>query len=283
MKASNKGKPLVVQFSVKHEEHQYAFCGGGYLKLLPDKLKQATFGGDDEYNIMFGPDLCGYDVSHIHLIFNHKGENLLKHDKISLEYADKNEFTHLYTAIIQPTGEYEVLFDNESKSTGKLIDDWAFPKEKIDDPDDKKPEDWDDEDDGEWEAPLIDNPDFKGEWEPKMIENPAYKGEWSPKQIDNPKYEAGVQLANYESMYVGFELWTVNNGTIFDNILVTDDADYAKKQGEELWKPTKEGEADKKAAWDKENKPETPEEEEDMDDMDEEDEDLDEEPEKDEL
>ena len=317
-KASNKGKPLVVQFSVKHEEHQYAFCGGGYLKLLPDKLKQATFGGDDEYNIMFGPDLCGYDVSHIHLIFNHKGENLLKDDKISLEYADKNEFTHLYTAIIQPTGEYEVLFDNESKSTGKLIDDWAFPKEKIDDPDDKKPadwvdekmiadpadkkpegyddipaqipdpdatkpEDWDDEDDGEWEAPLIDNPDFKGEWEPKMIENPAYKGEWSPKQIDNPKYEAGVQLANYESMYVGFELWTVNNGTIFDNILVTDDADYAKKQGEELWKPTKEGEADKKAAWDKENKPETPEEDEDMDDMDEEDEDLDEEPEKDEL
>merc|ERR1711908_66226 len=119
------------------------------------------------------------------------------------------------------------------------------------------------------EAPLIDNPDFKGEWEPKMIENPAY--------------EAGVQLANYESMYVGFELWTVNNGTIFDNILVTDDADYAKQQGVELWKPTKEGEADKKAAWDKENKPETPEEDEDMDDMDEEDEDLDEEPEKDEL
>merc|ERR1719446_532005 len=280
MKASNKGKPLVVQFSVKHEEHQYAFCGGGYLKLLPDKLKQATFGGDDEYNIMFGPDLCGYDVSHIHLIFNHKGENLLKDDKISLEYADKNEFTHLYTAIIQPTGEYEVLFDNESKSKGKLIDEWAFPKEKIADPDATKPEDWDDEDDGEWEAPLIDNPDFKGEWEPKMIENPAYKGEWSPKQIDNPKYEAGVQLANYESMYVGFELWTVNNGTIFDNILVTDDADYAKKQGEELWKPTKEGETDKKAAWDKENKPETPEEDEDMD---EEDEDLDEEPEKDEL
>merc|ERR1712070_1231172 len=265
-KASNKGKPLVVQFSVKHEEHQYAFCGGGYLKLLPDKLKQATFGGDDEYNIMFGPDLCGYDVSHIHLIFNHKGENLLKDDKISLEYADKNEFTHLYTAIIQPTGEYEVLFDNESKSKGKLIDEWAFPKEKIDDPDDKKPADWVDE---------------------KMIADPADKKPEGyddiPAQIPDPKYEAGVQLANYETMYVGFELWTVNNGTIFDNILVTDDADYAKKQGEELWKPTKEGETDKKAAWDKENKPETPEEDEDMDDMDEEDEDLDEEPEKDEL
>merc|ERR1712070_305681 len=148
-------------------------------------------------------------------------------------------------------------FDNESKSTGKLIDEWAFPKEKIDDPDDKKPadwvdekmiadpadkkpegyddipaqipdpdatkpEDWDDEDDGEWVAPKIANPD--------------YKGEWSPKQIANKDYEEGVQLAAYESAYVGFELWIVNNGTIFDNILVTDSLDYAKEQAEKLWR-----------------------------------------------
>ena len=34
--------------------------------------------------------VCGsYDVSHIHAIFNHKGENLLKTDKINLEYSDK--------------------------------------------------------------------------------------------------------------------------------------------------------------------------------------------------
>ena len=29
------------------------------------------------------------------------------------------------------------------------------------DPDATKPEDWDDEMDGEWEPPMIDNPDFK--------------------------------------------------------------------------------------------------------------------------
>jgi calreticulin len=29
-------------------------------------------------------------------------------------------------------------------------------------------EDWDDEDDGEWEAPTIPNPEYKGEWKPKM-------------------------------------------------------------------------------------------------------------------
>jgi len=312
--STSKGKPLVVQFSAKVENHQYAFCGGGYIKLMPDGLKQETFNGDDEYHIMFGPDLCGYDVSHVHAIFSHKGENLLKTDKINLEYSDKNEFTHLYTLVVQPDGDYEVFFDQESKAKGKIVEDWGFPKPMIDDPEDSKPsawvdekeiddpkakkpdgyddipaqipdpdatkpEDWDDEDDGEWEPPLIDNPEFKGEWIAPKIENPAYKGEWAPKQIKNKDYEEGVQLAAYDSAYVGFELWVVNNGTIFDNILVTDDLEYAKKQGEKLWKPTKEGEKEKKEAWDKENKPA----DEPLPEDDEEGGDEGEEPEKDEL
>merc|ERR1712216_937553 len=272
-----KKKDLVLQFSAKIENHQYAFCGGGYIKLLPDGLKQDTFGGDDDYHIMFGPDLCGYDISHIHTIFDHKGTNLLKSDKINLEYSDKNEFTHLYTLVVEPDGTYEVLFDLESKAKGNLVDDWDFPKPTIDDPKDEKPsdwvdeteiddpedkkpdgyddipaqiadpdatkpEDWDDEDDGEWEPPLIDNPDFKGEWVAKKIENPEYKGEWSPKQIKNKDFEAGVQLAAFDAKYIGYELWIVNNGTIFDNILVTDDIEYAKAQGEKLWRPTSKGE-----------------------------------------
>jgi len=311
--ATSKGKTLVVQFSAKIENHQYAYCGGGYMKLLPAGTKAATFGGDDEYHIMFGPDLCGYDVSHIHAIFNHKGENLLKTDKISLEYSDKNEFTHLYTLVVNPDGTYEVLFDLESKAKGKIVEDWPFPKPTIDDPDDKKPsdwvdeteiddpaakkpdgyddipaqipdpdatkpEDWDDEDDGEWEPPVIDNPDFKGEWVAPKITNPDYKGEWNPKQIKNKDYEEGVQLAAYDSSMVGFELWIVNNGTIFDNILVTDDLEYAKAQGEKLWRPTSKGEKEKKEAWDKLNKPEedaTPDDEGEGDEG--------EEPEKDEL
>jgi len=288
--STSKGKTLVVQFSAKIENHQYAYCGGGYIKLMPAGLKQETFGGDDEYHIMFGPDLCGYDVSHVHAIFSHKGENLLKTDKINLEYSDKNEYTHLYTLVWNPDGTYEVFFDLESKAKGKIVEDWGFPKPMIDDPSDKKPgdwvdekeiddpeakkpdgyddipaqipdpdatkpEDWDDEDDGEWEPPLIDNPEFKGEWIAPKVTNPAYLGEWSPKQVANKDYEEGVQLAAYDSAFIGFELWIVNNGTIFDNILVTDDLEYAKAQGEKLWRPTSKGEKEKKEAWDKENKP----------------------------
>jgi len=76
---------------------------------------------------MFGPDLCGYDVSHVHAIFNHKGTNLLKTEKVSLEYSDKNEFTHLYTLHVKPDGTYEIFFDQVSKASGKLVDAWDFP------------------------------------------------------------------------------------------------------------------------------------------------------------
>merc|ERR1712188_104310 len=92
---------------------------------------------------------------------------------------------------------------------------------EIDDPEDKKPDGYDD----------------------------------IPAQIPDTDYEEGVQLAAYDSSMVGFELWIVNNGTIFDNILVTDDIEYAKEQGKKLWEPTSKGEKEKKEAWDKENKP----------------------------
>ena len=117
----------------------------------------------------------------------------------------------------------------------------------------------------------------------KKIENPAYVGEWNPKQIANKDYEEGVQLAAYDSMYIGYELWIVNNGTIFDNILVTDDIEYAKAQGEKLWRPTSKGEKEAKEAWDKENKPADELGDDDEGEGDDEDGEGDEEEEKDEL
>lgn len=38
--------------------------------------------------------------------------------------------------------------------------DWEKP-ENIPDPDAKKPDDWDDEMDGEWEPPMVTNPEYK--------------------------------------------------------------------------------------------------------------------------
>merc|ERR1719356_1531839 len=127
----------------------------------------------------------------------------------------------------------------------KKPDDWVEEK-RIVDSEAKKPDDWDDEEDGEWEAPMKDNPAFKGEWSAKRISNPAYKGFWEAKKISNPEYEDDNSVYKYDDFgFIGFDLWQVKGGTIFDNVIITDDkaeADaFAKK-----WKDLSEVETSKK-------------------------------------
>merc|ERR1711973_353070 len=140
-----------------------------------------------------------------------------------------------------------------------------------------KPEDWDDEMDGEWEAPMIDNPEYKGEWKPRQIDNPAYKGKWVHPEIDNPEYDAEEEasLGVYDDFgAIGLDLWQVKSGTIFDNFLITDDPEHAKKVGEETFGVTKDAEERKKA--EEEAKNAEPEEDEDDEDEDDDDEELEE-------
>ena len=54
---SNKEKPLVLQFTVKHEQN--IDCGGGYAKLFDCSLQQDDMHGDSPYLIMFG-ETCEY-------------------------------------------------------------------------------------------------------------------------------------------------------------------------------------------------------------------------------
>jgi len=281
---SNADKTLVVQFSVKHE--QDIDCGGGYLKL--GAYEPEKFEGSSKYNIMFGPDICGSSTKKTHVIFNYKEKNLDKKKEVR---AESDTLSHLYTLIVKPDNTYEVQIDMNKVDSGSLTDGWDFlepkqirdPEEKkpadwvdeaeIDDPEDKKPEghddipakiadpkakkpdDWDDESDGAWEAPQIDNPEYKGAWKAKRIKNPAYKGVWEAKLIDNPKYVADDTLYKYDSFStVGIDIWQVKSGTIFDNILVTDDVDYAKAHGEKTWKAQKDGEKAMKEKADEEKR-----------------------------
>jgi len=275
---SSKDKDLVIQYSVKHE--QDLDCGGAYIKLLPGKVDQAKFGGDTPYSVMFGPDICGSSNKKTHVILhsNKKDENLLIKKEVNTETDD---LTHLYTLVIKPDNTFDVLIDNKSVRSGKLDEafdfleqkeikdpdaskpeDWV-DKAKIPDPEDKKPdgyddipaeipdpdaskpEDWDDEDDGEWEAPMIDNPDYKGPWKPKMIDNPDYKGKWKHPMIPNPDYaydEEMYQVCKDGCTHVGFELWQVKTGTLFDDIIITDSLEEAQKFAEETFFKKKEAE-----------------------------------------
>merc|ERR1739845_185443 len=57
-----------------------------------------------------------------------------------------------------------------------------------------------------------------------MISNPEYKGVWGAKKIANPEYVDDDTVYKYEDFgFIGFDLWQVKGGTIFDNIIITDD------------------------------------------------------------
>jgi len=272
---SNKGKDLVIQFSVKHE--QGIDCGGGYLKIGP-KTELTEFHGETQYNLMFGPDICG-STKRTHLILNYKGKNHLR--RVDLK-TESDEATHLYTLVIKPDQTYDVLIDQKSIGSGNLLEDFDFlpPKEiedpnvskpsdwvenaYIDDPEDKKPagwddvpqfvpdetaqkpEDWDDEEDGEWEAPTVPNPEYKGEWKPKQIPNPEYKGPWVHPKIANPEFQEDNEIYAFENFgFVGIDIWQVKAGSIFDNILITDSLAEANAHAAKTFTLLKESEASK--------------------------------------
>lgn len=93
--------------------------------------------------------------------------------------------------------------------------------------------------DGEWEAPLIDNPEYKGPWTAKKIKNPAYKGQWVHPMIPNPEYKVDNNVGNFVSGAIGFDLWQVKSGTIFDNIIVTDSPEEALEFGKKTYQELK--------------------------------------------
>ncbi|PHT28485.1 Calreticulin [Capsicum baccatum] len=111
----------------------------------------------------------------------------------------------------------------------------SIPRE-IPDPKAKKPDHWDEEEDGIWRPPKVPNPAYKGPWKRKKVKNPNYKGKWKTPWIDNPEFEDDPDLYVLRpTKYVGIEIWQVKAGSVFDNILICDDPDYAKKVIEEVF------------------------------------------------
>jgi len=285
---SNRDQDLVIQLSVKNE--QGIDCGGQYVKVgsTPDLEKLENMKDDTKYAIMFGPDICGGNRK-VHFIFNYNGKNL---DWKKTVQPATDKLTHVYTAIVHPDNTYKMLIDGEVKESGSLEEDWDFlPPKRIEDPDEKKPEDWvdeakmvdpedakpedwddepklipdaeatqpedwDEEEDGEWEAPQVPNPKYKGEWTPRMIDNPNYKGVWKAQMIDNPDYTEDKTLYEYEKLnWVAIEIWMVKSGTIFDNIMVTDSVEEAAQAREQI-KKAQEDEKDEHDAAEKQKKEE---------------------------
>jgi len=219
-------KPIVIQYEVAFQSGQD--CGGGYIKLLSQQadLDPRMVTDKTPYTIMFGPDKCGSD-SKFHFIFRHKhpksGEVEEKHCKkidgkgrSVLEEVFKDKKPHLLRLIVRPDNTFEVSIDHTLVNHGSLLDSFeppVNPPAEIDDPNDFKPEDWDErekiqdpeavkpDDWDESEAKQIldesaTKPDGWLDDEPDMIPDPEavrpedweddMDGDWEPALINNP-------------------------------------------------------------------------------------------------
>ncbi|XP_028062802.1 calnexin homolog [Camellia sinensis] len=322
-----KDGTIVLQFETRLQNGLE--CGGAYLKYLrPQEAGWVAKEFDNEapYSIMFGPDKCGA-TNKVHFILKHKNPKSGEYIEHHLKYppsVPSDKLTHVYTAILTPDNDLRILIDGEEKKKANFFsaedfepalipaktipdpddkkpedwderakipdpdavkpDDWdedapmeiedeeaVKPEgwldnepEDIDDPEATKPEDWDDEEDGEWEAPKIDNPNcetapgcgewkrpmkrnpaYKGKWHAPLIDNPNYKGIWKPQEIPNPDYFE-LDKPDFEPIAaIGIEIWTMQDGILFDNILIAGDEKVAESIRLTAWKPKFEVEKEK--------------------------------------
>ncbi|KAJ6339434.1 hypothetical protein OIU77_007408 [Salix suchowensis] len=328
--ASLKDGTIVLQFETRLQKGLE--CGGAYLKYLrPQEAGWVPKGFDNEspYSIMFGPDKCG-TTNKVHFILKHKNPKSGEYVEHHLKFPPSvphDKLTHVYTAILKPDNELQILVDGDEKKKANFLssedfepplipaktipdpddvkpEDWderakipdpeaAKPEdwdedapleiededavkpegwlddepEEIDDPEATKPEDWDEEEDGEWEAPKIDNPRcqegpgcgewkrptkrnpaYKGKWHAPLIDNPNYKGIWKPQEIPNPDYFELDQPEFEPIAAVGIEIWTMQDGILFDNILIAQDEKVASSIRDTTWKPKFDIEKEKEKA-----------------------------------
>ncbi|RNA15717.1 Calnexin [Brachionus plicatilis] len=218
----NENKPLVVQYEVKFQNALE--CGGAYVKLIEDKsgFNLEDFFDKTSFSIMFGPDKCGSETK-FHFIVRFKNPI---NGKVEEHHAKKSELldtvfsdgkTHLFTLILRPDGTFKMLIDRVEVNSGSLLTDMSpsiNPPKEIVDPNDRKPDNWDDKE--KIADPDAVKPEDWDESEPKTIADPnasmpsgwledepetvpdseavmpedwdeSTDGEWEAPQIDNPK------------------------------------------------------------------------------------------------
>jgi len=159
---NGKKKPLVFQYSVKHEQ-RWIECGGGYMKLLVGPLAQDKFDNLSPAAVVFGPDLCGTQTKDCVVQFGSVDSDRPLFKNSRHIRVDADQLTHFFTLILQDDDHYKVLIDGKEVRYGSLVGDLG-----IDD-------------------------------------------------------EASTLISTKPIEYVGFELWQVRAGSLFDNIIITDD------------------------------------------------------------
>ncbi|KAJ7957147.1 Calreticulin/calnexin [Quillaja saponaria] len=229
-------------------------CGATNKVHFIFKHKNPKSGEYVEHHLKFPPSVPSDKLSHVYTaVFKPNNEV-----KILIDGEEKKKANFLSGDDFEPPDDWDEdapieIEDAEAEKPEGWLDD---EPEEVDDPEANKPEDWDDEEDGEWEAPKIDNPKcatapgcgewkrpmkrnpaYKGKWHAPLIDNPNYKGIWKPQEIPNPDYFE-LDKPDFEPIAaVGIEIWTMQDGILFDNILIAKDEKVAESYRETTWKP----------------------------------------------
>ncbi|KAK4385771.1 Calreticulin-3 [Sesamum angolense] len=166
-------------------------------------------------------------IKKLHVILSYQGQNYpIKKDL----QCETDKLTHFYTFILRPDATYSVLIDGRERDSGSMYTDWdILPPRKIKAVNAKKPADWDDRE-------YIDDPNH--------VKPEGYDS--IPREIPDPKAkEVSLSTKEFEDdpdlyvlkpiKYVGIEVWQVKAGSVFDNILICDDPEYAKNVVEEVF------------------------------------------------
>ena len=148
----------------------------------------------------------------LHFIFQHKNpkdgslsEKHAKKPSARLDEYFKDGKPHLYTLMIHPDNTFDVSVDYKVVNKGTLLDDFSppvNPPSEIDDPEDSKPEDWDERE--KIADPGAKKPDDWDENEPETIaDKDAKKPEgWlddEPEMIPDPSAEKVIHNTRQKS------------------------------------------------------------------------------------
>jgi len=211
-----ENKPLFVHYEIRHFSPQD--CGGGYMKLMNNKPKMFT--NETDYVIMFGYDYCGGPAkNHFIIKFKDQKTGEVKEHYIPQTFImKKNPYSDYFRLELYPN-DTVILTSSAYRSGDVLVASIATdtkpsmqPPEMIDDPDDKKPDDWvdaetiDDETDvkpDDWDN----EPEFlfttkPSDWREDLLEtvpdpndlpppewDEEVDGEYIRQEIDNPECE----------------------------------------------------------------------------------------------
>lgn len=249
-------KDLVISFSLKTTKE--LACGGTHIKLFSEDFDPKNLSSDSPFLLLFGSDRCP-KPSYMRIVKSYKGKPIEWSFK---DRVPEDELTHFYTLVFYHDNKYSLFIDGVYLWRASIEKDWKLlPPRTLVDPTDVKPQDWEDKAvmpdpasvkppdwddsqpmlipdmdakpshsfdpafDGEWVRPTKRNPLYKGAWIPRYISNPKYKGPWIQKRIPNPEYVPDPTLYQLDGpiAYVAIELWTVEEGSVFGDIMIGDD------------------------------------------------------------